>query len=571
MRFRRLIAYAAFFMPLTGCVTMPTTTDQMSTPLAKAVYMGDDAQIRALLDAGADPSEKRVFAYGIMGFNAFFAAVYPGIPGHDQGSASSKRPEVLKLLVDTCAKIFVQGSNCADAWEYAARISSTDTMKILLAKGMDVNAPLDATAKITPLMYAGGNPEIVAMLLERGADPNAKDIVGQTPLFYAVGSTESVKLLLKKGADPTLKNNSGEAPLTWARRNGASAVVALLQKAEAGQAEKVRKEAERAALEPKLPLIKAAEEEGDAARAAGKSAEALEKYGAALAEAPRGSEPDRRLRRKVIGYALSLKPRPAVPEEAKRHTLRAQAILETAEGEDGYGLALAELEKASLAAPWWADGYINLGLAQEKAKEYEGAMSNLKLYLAAAPGADDAEKVQKKIYRMEVVKEEADKAKGLSGGWVGPMGKSVKLTTKDGPLLAAWVDMIYEDDNGWASPAGNAYQTTKDGNNLTFRTTDGWVYTLLKQGNSLQGTLTIPSRLGTENTCVIPGETIPITGTLSPDGNSIDLTGTWTNYAWTVHLQVGGTGLLDLSMDQRWSCASVRPIGTNTFTAKLIR
>lgn len=48
-----------------------------------------------------------------------------------------------------------------------------------------------------------GNTEIVKLLLEAGADVNAKDIYGNTALMYSseYGYTEIVKLLLEAGSE----------------------------------------------------------------------------------------------------------------------------------------------------------------------------------------------------------------------------------------------------------------------------------------------------------------------------------------------------------------------------------
>jgi hypothetical protein len=79
-----------------------------------------------------------------------------------------------------------------------------DVMALLLDKGADVNAR-DCN-NTTPLHYAAmADKAMVAMLLEKGADVNAKDFFGQTPLSIAfqAANKDVIKLLLDKGADDT--------------------------------------------------------------------------------------------------------------------------------------------------------------------------------------------------------------------------------------------------------------------------------------------------------------------------------------------------------------------------------
>lgn len=71
---------------------------------------------------------------------------------------------------------------------------------------------------------------IVKMLLEAGADLEAKDEWEQTPLTRAAiyGSTSAVRLLLEKGADVESRDNLGWVPLLSAACVGHTAVVCLL-------------------------------------------------------------------------------------------------------------------------------------------------------------------------------------------------------------------------------------------------------------------------------------------------------------------------------------------------------
>ncbi|RHZ58705.1 hypothetical protein CDV55_106519 [Aspergillus turcosus] len=71
---------------------------------------------------------------------------------------------------------------------------------------------------------------IVKMLLEAGADLEAKNVWEQTPLTRAAiyGSTSAVRLLLEKGANVETRDKSGFVPLLLAAWEGHTAVVCLL-------------------------------------------------------------------------------------------------------------------------------------------------------------------------------------------------------------------------------------------------------------------------------------------------------------------------------------------------------
>ncbi|OHE80091.1 MAG: hypothetical protein A2107_01485 [Verrucomicrobia bacterium GWF2_62_7] len=112
---------------------------------------------------------------------------------------------------------------------------------------------------------------------------------------------------------------------------------------------------------------------------------------------------------KVIKLALGMKPAPAIPEEAERFIARGQAAVESAKEPADFKAAAAEFEKAVLSAPWVANAYYNLGLVQDKAGDYAGAIRNLNLYLLAAPNADDTRAVKSLIYKIEFKQEKAAK------------------------------------------------------------------------------------------------------------------------------------------------------------------
>ena len=83
----------------------------------------------------------------------------------------------------------------------------------------------------TPLMHAAlyADPELVAMLLDLGADVNALDDDGMTALMYAIADVRKVKLLLAKGANVSQQSKLGRnAFLLASAYAGNSAVIEAL-------------------------------------------------------------------------------------------------------------------------------------------------------------------------------------------------------------------------------------------------------------------------------------------------------------------------------------------------------
>ena len=79
----------------------------------------------------------------------------------------------------------------------------------------------------TPIMYAAmfsSTPEIVQLLLEHGAEIDARDNNGWTPLMLAAGfssTPEIVQLLLDQGGDALAKDSDGNKAIDHAKENTA--------------------------------------------------------------------------------------------------------------------------------------------------------------------------------------------------------------------------------------------------------------------------------------------------------------------------------------------------------------
>jgi len=86
--------------------------------------------------------------------------------------------------------------------------------------------------RVTPLQsaVAARQEETAALLLERGADPNAQQFGGFTALHAAAqnGDEPIARMLLARGADPALAADDGGTAADFAREHGHADLAALL-------------------------------------------------------------------------------------------------------------------------------------------------------------------------------------------------------------------------------------------------------------------------------------------------------------------------------------------------------
>lgn len=87
----------------------------------------------------------------------------------------------------------------------------------------------------TPLHYAASGPEpkVVSMLLDRGAEIEARSPNGTTPLMMAAryGAFDAAERLLARGADPRARNDLGLGAADFARQGDREALAAKLEQA----------------------------------------------------------------------------------------------------------------------------------------------------------------------------------------------------------------------------------------------------------------------------------------------------------------------------------------------------
>ena len=104
----------------------------------------------------------------------------------------------------------------------AAENGMTETMKLLLDEGADLEAKGKdgKTALICPT--AKGRAEAMQLLVAKGADVNARDDEGENALIYAAekGKTEPILVLLDNGADIEGKGKGGKTAFVTVTAQG---------------------------------------------------------------------------------------------------------------------------------------------------------------------------------------------------------------------------------------------------------------------------------------------------------------------------------------------------------------
>ncbi|OIQ98099.1 hypothetical protein GALL_198630 [mine drainage metagenome] len=113
---------------------------------------------------------------------------------------------------------------------------------------------------------------------------------------------------------------------------------------------------------------------------------------------------DDALRAQIIKLARELKPTPALPDEAVRRMSRGTEAFKEAKSTADYQDAVKEFRQAALAAPWSVNAYFNLGLAQDKAGDFDGSLRSLKLAQLASPNSKD---IKDLYYKVEYQRDKA--------------------------------------------------------------------------------------------------------------------------------------------------------------------
>lgn len=219
----------------------------MSAEFFGAVKKGDLATVERMADA----DRALLVAKDPNGVSAVLLAHYYGQA--QVAKALLRRKPVLDIFeaatVGDAARIrtlVAKDRTTVNAWSgdgffalgLAAFFKRPEVVKVLLESGADVrmaSRPLGFTPLHSAVADDAGEvtKDIVKMLLDKGADPNAKNANGSTPVHTAAftGNVPVLEMLLEAGGDPQAPDKEGRSPLDLARERGNTEAAAELHHA----------------------------------------------------------------------------------------------------------------------------------------------------------------------------------------------------------------------------------------------------------------------------------------------------------------------------------------------------
>jgi ankyrin repeat protein len=136
-----------------------------------------------------------------------------------------------------CSKDYLNTPNSKGntAISVAVNKKNAAAVKYLLDKGVDINVKSEQLSGLTPLEDAATREDstenvILKMLIDthKQKDPNFTNIGSALHLAARYGAVKNVEILLENGANPNARSNEGLTPLHEAAKEGRKAVVEYL-------------------------------------------------------------------------------------------------------------------------------------------------------------------------------------------------------------------------------------------------------------------------------------------------------------------------------------------------------
>jgi uncharacterized protein len=212
----------------------------MQDDLIAAIQQGDASRVAELLDA-----DRSLLGARAGNVSAVLLAVY------------YQHPEIARLFVERGAELtFAEACAVGDESRALALLDADPSLlerrtddgfpplgyaiffrhpalaRSLIERGADVNAVAENAQRVAPVHAAAsvGDVETLRLLLDRGADPNARQHNSFVPLHAAAGNgdLDMAKLLVARGADRHARTDDGKDAAAIAAERGRGEFVSWL-------------------------------------------------------------------------------------------------------------------------------------------------------------------------------------------------------------------------------------------------------------------------------------------------------------------------------------------------------
>lgn len=215
---------------------------------------------------------------------------------------------------------------------------------------------------------------------------------------------------------------------------------------------------------------------------------------------------------------------PALAEEgvadARRHMIRGIAAIEMAKSAADLAPAAEEFRRATTLDPTLSAAWYNLGSVQVKLGLFDEAIQSYKHYLVLSPQAEDAQKIQDEIIKLEYRQEKINKVADFSGEWTA--GKTTYVIS----VNKLEFNLKHTEQ---AESSASGVTVISDGGFLVGkmpRRPEGVADVIFKgriEGGSIKGTRTRAAFSEGLSDCTIPVDQGEFTGTVSEEGKQITL------------------------------------------------